>query len=48
MASRVRLVLTDAELVDIFMSTLQVMYYEKMVGGSSSNFVDIVTIGERI
>lgn len=48
MASRVTLALADAELVNIFMSTLQGMYYEKMVGSSSSNFIDIVTIGERI
>lgn len=48
MASRVRPTLTDAELVDIFMSTLQGMYYEKMVGSSLSDFADIVTIGERI
>ncbi|XP_050896091.1 uncharacterized protein LOC127102802 [Lathyrus oleraceus] len=48
MASRVRHALIDAELVDIFTSTIQGMYHEKMVGNSSSNFPDIVTIGERI
>lgn len=48
MASLVRPVLTDAELVNIFMSTLQGMYYRKMVSSSSSNFSDIVTIGEHI
>lgn len=48
MASRVRHALTDAELVDIFMSTLQGLYYKKMVDSSSSNFSHIVTIGERI
>lgn len=48
MASRVKPTLTDAELVDIFMGTLQGLYYEKMVGSSSSNFGDMVTIGERI
>lgn len=48
MTSRVRPTLTNVKLVDIFMSTLQGMYYEKMVGSSSSNFVDIVSIGERI
>lgn len=47
MASRVKHALTYAELVDIFKSTLQGLYYEKMVGSSSSNFVDMVTIGER-
>lgn len=48
MASRVKPALTYAKLVDIFMSTLQGLYYEKMVGSSSSKFADIVTIGERI
>ncbi|XP_050897052.1 uncharacterized protein LOC127103854 [Lathyrus oleraceus] len=48
MASKFRLALTDIELVDIFMSTLQSLYYENMVSSLSSNFVDIVTIGERI
>lgn len=48
MASRAKFSLTDAELVDIFMGTLQGLYYEKMVGSSSSNFSDMVTIGERI
>ncbi|XP_050916417.1 uncharacterized protein LOC127131543 [Lathyrus oleraceus] len=48
MASRVKPSLTDAELVDIFMGTLQGLYYEKMVGSSSSNFADMMTIGERI
>lgn len=48
MASRVRPTLTDTELVDIFMGTLQCLYYEKMVGSSSSNFADTVIIGERI
>ncbi|XP_050919740.1 uncharacterized protein LOC127137311 [Lathyrus oleraceus] len=48
MASRVRPALTDVELVDIFMSTFQGLYYEKIVGSSSSNFSDIVTIGKCI
>lgn len=48
MASRVRHALTDAELVDIFMSTLQGMYYENLIGSLSSNFADMVTIGEHI
>ncbi|XP_050896201.1 uncharacterized protein LOC127102925 [Lathyrus oleraceus] len=48
MASRVKPALTDVELVDIFMGTLQGLYYENMVGSSSSNFADMVTIGEHI
>ncbi|MCI54402.1 hypothetical protein A2U01_0075652, partial [Trifolium medium] len=30
------------------MSTLQGAYYEKMIGSISSNFADLVTIGERM
>lgn len=46
--SRVRPTLSDNELVDIFMSTLQGLYYEEMIGSSSTNFADMVTISERI
>src|SRR4051812_5531649 len=48
MASRVQPPLMDKELVDIFMSTLQGPYYDKMVGCTSSGFSDMVVIGERI
>ncbi|XP_050896856.1 uncharacterized protein LOC127103653 [Lathyrus oleraceus] len=48
MASRVRPSLSDTELIYIFMGTLQGLYYENMFGSLSSNFVDIVVIGERI
>ncbi|XP_050889924.1 uncharacterized protein LOC127095252 [Lathyrus oleraceus] len=48
MASRVRPTLFDNELVDIFMGTLQGLYFEKMIGSSSTNFADMVTIGERV
>lgn len=48
MASRVRPALFDNELVDIFMGTLQGLYYEKMIGSSSTNFANMVTIGERV
>lgn len=30
------------------MGTLQGMYFEKMIGSSSTNFVDMVTIGEHV
>ena len=48
MTSRVIPALSDNELVDIFMGTLQGMYFEKMIGSSSTNFADMVTIGERV
>lgn len=48
MASRVRLALSDNKVVDIFMGKLQGLYYEKMIGSSSTNFADMVTISERV
>lgn len=40
--------LSDNKLIDIFMGTLQGLYYEKMIGSSFTNFEDMVTIGERV
>lgn len=48
MASLVKHALKDTELIDLFMGTIQGMYYEKMVDSSSSNFIDVVTIREQI
>lgn len=48
MASRVRPTLSDDELVKIFMGTLHGMYFEKIIDNYSTNFVDTVTIGERV
>ena len=48
MASCVQTPLLEKELVDMFMGTLQGLYYDKMVGSISSGFADLVTIGERI
>lgn len=45
---RVRPPLFDTELVDIFMGTLQGMYFQKMVGSISSNFSDVIIIDEHI
>ncbi|GAU40821.1 hypothetical protein TSUD_398050, partial [Trifolium subterraneum] len=47
-AARVLPPLLEKELVDTFMSTLHGPYYEKMIGSISSNFADLVTIGERV
>ncbi|XP_050876821.1 uncharacterized protein LOC127080547 [Lathyrus oleraceus] len=48
MAFRVRPALSDNELVDIFMGTLQGLYFEKMINSSSKKFVDTVTIREHV
>ena len=38
----------DKEMVAMFVNTLQPPFYEHMVGNVSSNFADIIIIGERI
>ena len=48
MEARVKSPLLEKGLVDMFMGTLQGLYYDKMVGSVSSGFSDLVTIGERI
>ncbi|XP_050920010.1 uncharacterized protein LOC127137604 [Lathyrus oleraceus] len=48
MVSRVRPTFSDNELMDIFMGTLQGLYYEKMIGSFPTNFAYLVTIGERV
>jgi len=40
--------LHDKEMVNMFMDTLQSPFYEHMLASISSNFTDIVIIGERI
>ncbi|XP_050919868.1 uncharacterized protein LOC127137454 [Lathyrus oleraceus] len=47
-ASRVRPALSDNKVVDIFMGTLQGLYYEKMIDSSSTNLIDMVTIREHV
>lgn len=48
MASRVRPSLSDNELVDIFIGTLHGLYFKQMIGSSSIDFADMVTIGEHV
>src|SRR3954470_5453897 len=48
LAARVQPPLLDKELVGMFLSTLQGQYYEKMMCNVSSNFTDLVIVGERI
>ncbi|XP_050941529.1 uncharacterized protein LOC127149709 [Cucumis melo] len=40
--------LTDKELTAIFINTLRAPYYDRMVGSASTNFSDVIRIGERI
>jgi len=48
LAAQVEPPLHDKEIVTMFMSMLKSPFYEHMLGSVSSNFADIVIIGERI
>uniref|UniRef100_A0A151UD77 Retrotransposon gag domain-containing protein n=1 Tax=Cajanus cajan TaxID=3821 RepID=A0A151UD77_CAJCA len=47
-AAQVEPPLSDRETVALFIDTLRAPFYDKMIGNISSNFSDIVIIGERI
>ncbi|XP_058729077.1 uncharacterized protein LOC131601309 [Vicia villosa] len=48
LASQVEPPLAEKELTGMFMDTLSPFYWEKMIGSVSSNFTDLVTIGQRL
>ncbi|KAL4010976.1 hypothetical protein IC575_028018 [Cucumis melo] len=48
MAAEVQPPLTDKEMTSMFMNTLRAPFYERMIGNASTNFSDIIVIGERI
>jgi len=48
LAAQVQPPLTDKELTAMFINTLRAPYYDRMVGSASTNFSDVITIGERI
>jgi len=48
LAAQVEPLLYEKEMTTIFIETLQAPFYEHVLGSVSSNFSDIVTIGERI
>src|SRR4051812_33892552 len=48
LASQVEPPLAEKELTGMFMDTLSPIYWEKMIGSVSSNFTDLVTIGQRL
>jgi hypothetical protein len=48
LASQVRPPLLETELVDMFTNTLHGTYLERMIGSTSSDFADLVRVGERI
>ncbi|KAA0036942.1 uncharacterized protein E6C27_scaffold86G00180 [Cucumis melo var. makuwa] len=48
MVAEVQPPLTDKEMTSMFMNTLRAPFYERMIGNASTNFSDIIVIGERI
>jgi len=48
LAAQVEPPLYEKEMITMFIETLQAPFYEHVLGSISSNFSDIVTIGERI
>ncbi|KAA0061241.1 uncharacterized protein E6C27_scaffold455G00760 [Cucumis melo var. makuwa] len=48
LAAQVQPPRTDKELTAMFINTLRAPYYDRMVGSASTNFSDVITIGERI
>ena len=45
-ASQIQPPLTDKEAAAMFINTLRSPYYDRMVGNASTNFSDIITIGD--
>ncbi|TYK05829.1 Gag-pro-like protein [Cucumis melo var. makuwa] len=48
MAAQVQPPLIDKEMTSIFMNTLRASFYDRMSGNASTNFSNIIVIGERI
>lgn len=48
LAARVQPPMLEREIVDMFMSTLQGPYYDRMLGSTSVGFSELVMAGERI
>lgn len=46
--TQVQLPLLEKEPVNVFMDTLQGSYYENIIGGATSNFSNLVMMGEHI
>ncbi|XP_031737546.1 uncharacterized protein LOC116402435 [Cucumis sativus] len=47
-AAEVQPPLTDKEMTFMFMNTLRAPFYDRMIGNATTNFSDIIVIGERI
>ncbi|RDY13685.1 hypothetical protein CR513_01358, partial [Mucuna pruriens] len=48
LAVQIQSLITEREMVTMFIDTLPSSYYDKVIGNAASNFADLVTVGERI
>ena len=48
LAAQVQPLMTDKELNKMFLNTLKSPYYDRMIGNSNNNFLDVVSTGEMI
>lgn len=48
LAARVQPPMPEKEMIDMFMGTLQGAFYDRMVGTTTTGFLDLVMAGERI
>ena len=48
MVAEVQPPLTDKEMTSMYMNTLRAPFYDRMIGNATTNFCDIIVIGERI
>ena len=48
MVTEVQRPLNDKEMTSMFMNTLRAPFYDRMIGNATTNFCDIIVIGERI
>ena len=48
MAAEVQPPLTNKEMTSMLINTLRAPFYDRMVGNATTNFSDIIVIGERI
>ena len=48
LAAQVQLPMTDKNLSKMFLNTLKAPYYDRMIGNSNTNFLNMVSVGEMI
>ena len=48
LAAQVQPLMIDKELNKMFLNTLKASYYDRMIGNSNKDFLDVVSTGEMI